>query len=280
MGSQPKQDYLNNLRYDIPASVVVFLVSMPLCLGIALTSGAPLFSGIIAGMIGGMLIAIISSSSLGISGPAAGLAVIVLSAIQELQTFEVFLYVVVVAGVFQIILGLLKAGVIGYYFPNSVIKGMLSGIGIIIILKQIPHAFGYDKDPEGDYAFFQVDGHTTFSELTYMLEYISPGALTITLISMAILILWEQPFMQKIGAFSLIRGPLVAVITGIFLHLLFRDWDNFALNSDQLVNIPVAESAAAFLGQFTFPDFSQWNNPDVYILALTLAIVASLETLV
>ncbi|MCB0835626.1 MAG: SulP family inorganic anion transporter [Bacteroidetes bacterium] len=280
MGSQPKQDYLNNLRYDIPASVVVFLVSMPLCLGIALTSGAPLFSGIIAGMIGGMLIGIISSSSLGISGPAAGLAVIVLSAIQELQTFEVFLYVVVVAGVFQIILGLLKAGVIGYYFPNSVIKGMLSGIGIIIILKQIPHAFGYDKDPEGDYAFFQVDGHTTFSELTYMLEYISPGALTITLISMAILILWEQPFMQKIGAFSLIRGPLVAVITGIFLHLLFRDWDNFALNSDQLVNIPVAESAAAFLGQFTFPDFSQWNNPDVYILALTLAIVASLETLV
>lgn len=259
--------------------MVVFLVAVPLCLGIALASGAPLFSGIIAGIIGGIVVSLVSGSPLGVSGPAAGLAVIVLSAIQELGAFEIFLYAVVIAGIIQFILGLIKAGVIGYYFPSSVIKGMLSGIGIIIILKQIPHAFGYDADPEGDLAFAQVDGHNTFSELWFMLEAISPGAIIITLISLAILILWERPFMKKIPTSKVIQGPLVAVVTGILLNLAFSQNASLALAQEQVVNIPVADSLAGFFGQFTFPDFSQWNNPQVYIIAMTIAVVASLETL-
>lgn len=177
-----------NFKYDVPASVVVFLVALPLCLGIALASGAPLFSGIIAGIVGGTIVASISGSSLGVSGPAAGLAVIVLTAIQDLG-FEPFLLAVVIGGVIQLGLGFAKAGIIGYYFPTSVIKGMLSGIGIIIFLKQIPHAFGYDKDPEGEMNFVQPDGHNTFSELSYMLDGITPGAVVVTAVSLAILIL-------------------------------------------------------------------------------------------
>lgn len=279
MNAQHKTGFFSNLKYDLPASMVVFLVAVPLCLGIALASGAPLFSGIIAGIIGGIVVSLVSGSPLGVSGPAAGLAVIVLSAIQELGAFEIFLYAVVIAGIIQFILGLIKAGVIGYYFPSSVIKGMLSGIGIIIILKQIPHAFGYDADPEGDLAFAQVDGHNTFSELWFMLEAISPGAIIITLISLAILILWERPFMKKIPTSKVIQGPLVAVVTGILLNLAFSQNASLALAQEQVVNIPVADSLAGFFGQFTFPDFSQWNNPQVYIIAMTIAVVASLETL-
>ena len=172
-----KNGILANLKYDVPASIVVFLVAVPLCLGIALASGAPLFSGIIAGVIGGIVVGSLSGSQLGVSGPAAGLAVIVLNAITELGAFDVFLLAVVIGGLIQTILGFAKAGIIGYYFPSSVIKGMLSGIGIIIILKQIPHAFGYDKDYEGDLAFQQMDGQNTFSELFHMFEAINPGAI-------------------------------------------------------------------------------------------------------
>lgn len=279
MNAQHKTGFFSNLKHDLPASIVVFLVAVPLCLGIALASGAPLFSGIIAGIVGGIVVSLVSGSPLGVSGPAAGLAVIVLSAIQELGAFEIFLYAVVIAGIIQFILGLIKAGVIGYYFPSSVIKGMLSGIGIIIILKQIPHAFGYDADPEGDLAFAQVDGHNTFSELWFMLEAISPGAIIITLISLAILILWERPFMKKIPTSKVIQGPLVAVVTGIVLNLAFSQNASLALAHEQVVNIPVADSLAGFFGQFTFPDFSQWNNPQIYIIAMTIAVVASLETL-
>jgi MFS superfamily sulfate permease-like transporter len=279
MNSNIKQGFVSNLKHDIPASIVVFLVAMPLCLGIALASGAPLFSGIIAGIVGGIVVSIFSGSPLGVSGPAAGLAVIVLSSIQELGAFDIFLLAVVIAGIMQLILGFLKAGVIGYYFPSSVIKGMLSGIGIIIILKQIPHAFGYDRDPEGDFAFSQVDGHNTFSELWYMIDFISPGAITITAVSLAILIIWDRPSLKKYFFFREIQGPLVAVITGIGLNLLFMNIENFTLISDQTVNIPVPESIAGFFGQFSFPDFSQWNNPQVYVIAATIAVVASLETL-
>ncbi len=267
-----------NLKNDAPASIVVFLVAVPLCLGIALASGAPLFSGIIAGVIGGIVVGALSGSQLGVSGPAAGLAVIVLTAIQDLGAFDIFLLAVVIGGVFQFILGVLRAGIIGYYFPSSVIKGMLSGIGIIIILKQIPHAFGYDKDYEGSLAFAQPDGHNTFSELYYMLEAISPGAVIITLVSLLILILWEQPFMKKIKAFNLIQGPLVVVLLGIALGQIFMS-TSVALNSTQIVSIPVANDFAGFLNLFSLPDFSQWNNPQVYIVAITIAVVASLETL-
>jgi len=268
-----------NLKYDLPASVIVFLVAVPLCLGIALASGAPLFSGIIAGIIGGIVVGALSGSQLGVSGPAAGLAVIVLTAIQELGAFEIFLMAVVIGGVFQFLLGVAKAGIIGYYFPSSVIKGMLSGIGIIIFLKQIPHAVGYDKDYEGSLSFNQPDGHNTLSELFYMFEAISPGAVIITAISLAILILWEQPFMKKIKLFQLIQGPLVVVALGIFLNLIFQNMSSFALNSQQIVSLPVPESIAGFFGQFTFPDFGAISNPAVWITGATIAVVASLETL-
>lgn len=270
--------YLQNLKSDIPASIIVFLVAVPLCLGIALASGAPLFSGIIAGIIGGIVCGALSGSQLGVSGPAAGLAVIVLTAIQDLGAFETFLLAVVFAGVFQLILGVLKAGIVGYYFPNSVIKGMLAGIGIIIFLKQIPHAFGYDKNFEGSLAFTQNDGHNTFTQFYYMLESITPAAIIISMTSLAILILWEQKFMKKIKAFKMIQGPLVVVALGIILNMVFTG-TNMSLAADQVVSIPVAESFSGFLKLFTFPDFSQWNNPQVYSVAITLAIVASLETL-
>lgn len=277
--STTNSGFFANLKKDLPASIVVFLVAMPLCLGIALASGAPLFSGIIAGIVGGTVVAILSGSPLGVSGPAAGLAVIVLSAINELAVFETFLLAVVLAGVFQLILGFLKAGVIGYYFPSSVIKGMLSGIGIIIFLKQIPHAFGYDKDPEGDMEFMQPDGENTFSELINMLDYISPGALTIAAVSLVILILWEQAFMKKIALFKIVQGPLVVVVMGILLNILFRGMEGFALKGEQLVSIPVPNSISGFFSQFTFPDFTQLGNTQVYIIAITMAVVASLETL-
>lgn len=275
---KPNSGLFSNLKHDLPASIVVFLVAVPLCLGIALASGAPLFAGIIAGIVGGIVVGAISGSQLGVSGPAAGLAVIVLTAIQELGAYETFLLAVVIGGLIQLLLGFARAGIIGYYFPSSVIKGMLSGIGIIIILKQIPHAVGYDKDYEGSLAFNQPDGHNTFSELFYMFEAISPGAVLITLISLAILILWEQSFMKKQAFSKIIQGPLVAVITAISLGMVLQN-SAYALKVEQMVSIPVADSFSGFLGQFTLPDFSQLSNPAVYITAITLAVVASLETL-
>ena len=270
---------LENLKHDLPASIVVFLVAVPLCLGIALASGAPLFSGIIAGIVGGIVVGALSGSQLGVSGPAAGLAVIVLSAIQELGAFEIFLMAVVIGGVFQLLLGYAKAGIIGYYFPSSVIKGMLSGIGIIIILKQIPHAFGYDKNYEGSFAFVQPDGHNTFSELFYMFEAISPGAVIITVLSMLILILWEQSFMKKIRLFQIVQGPLLVVALGVILNLVFQNIPSLSLRTEQVVAIPVADSITGFFSQFTFPDFSQITNSAVWISGITIAVVASLETL-
>lgn len=278
MNQQNTLSMFKHLKYDLPASVVVFLVAVPLCLGIALASGAPLFSGIIAGIIGGIVVGALSGSQLGVSGPAAGLAVIVLSAINQLGSFEIFLLAVVLGGIFQLLLGIAQAGIIGYYFPNSVIKGMLSGIGIIIILKQIPHAFGYDKDYEGSLSFTQPDGHNTLSELYYMFEAVSPGAIIITVLSMIILVLWEQSFMKKQKLFQIIQGPLVVVALGITLNLIFSQ-TSIALKGDQIVAIPVADSIAGFFGQFTFPDFSQWANPAVYTVGFTIAVVASLETL-
>ncbi len=279
MSSNSSFKYISNLKNDLPAGLVVFLVAVPLCLGIALASGAPLFSGIISGIVGGLIVTLISKSELGVSGPAAGLAVIVLNSIQELEQFQTFLMAVFLAGLIQILLGVLKTGVIGYYFPSSVIKGMLSGIGLILILKQIPHAFGYDQDPEGDMEFFQADGHNTFSELSYMLDSITPGALLISVLSLLILILWERPFMKKLSFTRVIQGPLVAVLLGIGLNLFYATNDLFSLKGEHVVDIPVTDSITEFFGQFTFPDFSQIFNGDVWFFAITIAIVASLETL-
>ncbi len=274
-----KTNLFKNLKHDAPAGLVVFLVAVPLCLGIALASGAPLFSGIIAGIVGGIVVTIFSGSQLGVSGPAAGLAVIVLTAIQELGAFETFLVATVIGGFVQIGLGIARAGVIGYYFPSSVIKGMLSAIGIIIILKQIPHAFGYDADYEGNLGFVQADGENTFSELINMLNFITPGALIIAVVSILVLLIWEQPFMKRIKLFQIIQGPLVVVTLGILLGLGFKNNPELALSAKQMVSIPIAQDFNGFIGLFTLPDFSQLLNGQVWIVGITIAVVASLETL-
>ncbi len=267
------------LQADLPASVVVFLVALPLCLGIAMASGAPLISGVIAGVVGGAIVGSLSGSPLGVAGPAAGLAVIVLSAIQELGSFEAFLVSVILAGLIQIALGFGRAGVIAYYFPSSVIGGMLAGIGIIILLKQIPHLLGYDSDPEGDFAFHQIDGDTTFSELATALNSLSPGALLIAVVSIAILVLWETQAFRKIKPLRLVPAPLVAVTTGVFLQLAFRSTGELALHPDQLVAIPIGDGLSGLSALLTFPDFSALGTGAVYKTAIVLAVVASLETL-
>ncbi|MCX7089193.1 MAG: carbonic anhydrase family protein [Methylococcales bacterium] len=268
-----------HLKHDLPAGIAVFLISIPLSLGIALASGAPLFSGLITGIIGGLVVAPLGSSALGISGAAAGLAVIAFTDIQQLG-FAAFLLAVVLAGCIQISLGLAKAGVIAYYFPSSVTNGMLSGIGLIIFLKQIPHALGYDRDYEGDMAFVQADHSSSFSALANMLAFITPGALLISSVSLLILILWEQPFIKNLPLLHLFQGVLLAIITGIGVNYLLQSvYPALALQNEHLVNLPLLDNSADVLKSMTFPDFSQLTNPAIYLTALTLALVASLETL-
>lgn len=271
--------YFRFLKHDVPASIVVFFVALPLCLGIALASGAPLFSGLIAGIIGGIVVGAISGSAVGVSGPAAGLAAIVLAAIGDLGGYQNFLVAVVLGGAIQLLFGVLRAGVIGYYFPSSVIKGMLTGIGIIIILKQIPHFFGYDADPEGDFAFFQVDGQNTFSEIFGAVNHISLGPTIIALISLAILILWNNVLSKKAKIFQLVQGPLVAVVAGIIFYVITKDSTSLSFSASQLVSVPIPEDTASFIAQFSFPNFRAITNPDVWVVAFTIALVASLETL-
>lgn len=269
----------NSLKNDLPASVVVFFVALPLCLGIALASGAPLISGLIAGMVGGIVVGILSRSQLGVTGPAAGLAAIVLVAITDLGGFENFLVAVVIAGLLQIALGFLKAGVIGYYFPSSVIKGMLTGIGLIIILKQIPHFFGYDSAPEGDFAFVQVDGETTFSAIAHTGINFSLGATLIASIALAIILLWDLVLIKRSKIFTLIQGPLVAVVGGVIYFLLTKDAGKFSIAAEHLVNVPKAQNFGEFIGALTFPNPAAFAMPSVWIVAVTVAVVASLETL-
>ena len=268
-----------HIKSDLSASVVVFFVALPLCLGIALASGAPLFSGLIAGIVGGIVVGSLSGSHIGVSGPAAGLAAIVLTAIATLGNFENFLVAVVLAGLIQILFGALKAGIIGYYFPSSVIKGMLTGIGIIIILKQIPYFFGYNANPQGDFAFFQIDGKNTFSELINMLKYIQPGSTLVGLLGLAIIIFWERSLSKKGKIFQIIQGPLVAVVVSIVFYAITQSNELLAIGSSHLVSVPVPGDVVSFLGQFSFPNFSVITNPDVWIVAFTIALVASLETL-
>ncbi|MFC2175669.1 SulP family inorganic anion transporter [Bacteroidota bacterium] len=279
MNSTLKPTLFKNFKDDIPASVVVFLVAMPLCLGIAMASGAPLFSGIIAGIIGGIVVGALSGSPLGVSGPAAGLAVIVLNAITDLGSFQLFLTAVVLAGVLQLILGYARAGIIAHYFPSSVIHGMLAGIGVLIFLKQIPHAFGYDGDYEGDFEFFQPDGQNTFSELFNMMNYVSPGIMIVSGVSLFILILWDSSLLKQTKFAKFLPGPLIAVVAGIGLNVLFQHIPQFAITKEHLVSIPLANGMSDFAKSFSFPDFSGLTKPEVYITAVVIAIVASLETL-
>lgn len=272
-----------NLKHDLPAGLVVFLVALPLCLGVALASTGRsdlLFSGVIAGVIGGIVVGYASGSALGVSGPAAGLVVIVLSAIDVLGSFEAFLLSVVFAGILQLIAGYLKAGIIGYYFPSSVIKGMLTAIGLILVLKEIPHALGYDADFMGDLDLNQLDGHNTFSELYYAFKYSNTGAILISIVSIALLILFELKFMKKFQLFKFLPGALFVVLMGILLNYLFTLFaPDMVMSGSHLVELPVASSPKEVLSFLKFPDFSQLSNPHVYVTGVTLAIVASLETL-
>lgn len=267
------------LKNDLPASVVVFFVALPLCLGIALASGAPLFSGVIAGIVGGIVVGSLSGSKVGVSGPAAGLAAIVLTAIGTLGGYENFLVAVVLGGIIQLVFGVLKLGIIGYYFPSSVIKGMLTGIGIIIILKQIPHFFGYDDEPMGAESFIEPSGETTFTAILNIVDNVAIGPTIIGLISLAILLLWSNVLVKKSKIFEIIQGPLVAVAIGIIFYVLTQTNDTLGITPDHLVSVPVPDGIDSFIGQFSFPNFSAITNPEIWIVAFTIALVASLETL-
>ena len=268
-----------NLRNDLPASIVVFFVALPLCLGIALASGAPLFSGLISGIIGGIVVGSLSGSKIGVSGPAAGLAAIVLTAIGALGGYQNFLVAVVLGGVIQIVFGILKAGVIGYYFPSSVIKGMLTGIGIIIILKQIPHFFGYDSEPEGADSFFEASGENSFSAIYHILDNLILGSMIIGIVGLLVIIVWDNILSKKAKFFQVVQGPLVAVVLGILFYVFTQSSDTFAIAESHLVSVPVPEDAASFLAQFSFPNFRVITDPQIWITAFTIALVASLETL-
>ncbi|WP_103866396.1 SulP family inorganic anion transporter [Aquimarina sp. I32.4] len=265
--------FIKNLKYDIPSSIVVFLVAMPLCLGIALASGAPLFSGIIGGIIGGIVVGSLSGSPLGVSGPAAGLAVIVLNAITDLGGYEFFLVAVVLSGIMQVIMGYLKAGGIAYYFPSSVIHGMLSGIGLVIIMKQIPNVFGYTA-PEGGAAFFE-----SFAEASKRINYISPGVLLITAFSLFILLIWQSKFVKKLKFIALVPGPLVAVMAGMLLSGVFAEIPALSIANKHMVSLPIADSLDSFMNNFAVPNFSILTNPHVYTTAIIIAVVGSMETL-
>ena len=268
------------IKNDLPASIIVFFVALPLCLGIALASGAPLFSGVIAGIIGGIVVGFASGSSLGVSGPAAGLAVIVLSAITSLGSWQVFLLAVVLSGVIQLVMGFAKAGFVAYFFPSAVIKGMLTGIGLLIILKQIPHALGYDNNTEGDVSFLQLNGENTFSSIVNACDVFSMGAVFIAAISIIILILWDVFLIKKHRIFQLIQAPIVVVVFGIMMNIIYQQgWLNFYLTTGQVVNLPVPENLSDFFNQFITPDFSAITNIEVWKIAFIMAIVASLETL-
>lgn len=267
----------NSLREDGPAALVVFLVALPLCLGIALASGAPLFSGVIAGIVGGIVVGLLSGSHLMVSGPAAGLTAIVVSAIATLGSFPAFLMAVVISGFVQVALAGLRAGVIGYYFPSSVIRGMLAAIGLILILKQVPHAVGWDKDYEGDESFVQADGDTTFTAIDHALHAIEPGALLIALVALALLVLWDKTGLKRL---KLLPGPLVAVLAGVGINLaLAQSGSSWTLFAEHLVQLPMPSSVGEFASFFTFPDFSAALREDTWRVAVTLGVVASLETL-
>jgi MFS superfamily sulfate permease-like transporter len=274
-----KKMNLKFLKSDFPASIVVFFVALPLCLGIALASGAPLLSGLIAGVIGGIVVGALSGSNLGVSGPAAGLAAIVAASITELGSFEVFLVAVVLSGIIQILFGILRLGVIGYFFPNSVILGMLSGIGIIIILKQIPHLFGYDSEPMGADEFVEATGENTFSAISHIFSNVSPGSVIIGFLGLALIVFWDSILAKKGKIFRVLQGAIVAVLLGTIIKLIFDNYPNLAVKDIHLVSIPVANNLNDLVNFLRFPDFSAITNPKVLTIAFTIALIASLETL-
>jgi len=271
--------YYRYLDHDIPAGVVVFLVAVPLCLGIAVASGAPPFSGIIAGIIGGLVVSVLSGSQLSVSGPAAGLTVIVATAVEKLG-FDAMLLAVALSGLMQLGMGFLQAGVIGAFFPSAVIKGMLAAIVFILIMKQLPHAIGYDADAEADLSFLEDDSHTRLSFLWDAFSSVSTGAVIVSLVSLAIMLLWDTPHVKKHRLLSLAPGPLVAVLFGIAYNIVAQTLFPFiAIAPQHLVNLPAIFGPTDFAREFSFPDFARLIDVQIYVTAATLALVGSLETL-
>ncbi|MGH7181509.1 MAG: SulP family inorganic anion transporter, partial [Nitrospiraceae bacterium] len=272
---------MNSLNHDGPAGLVVFLVALPLCLGVAHASGAPLFAGIIAGIVGGCLISLLSGSQVSISGPAAGLIAIVATAIQTLGSYQAFLAAVVLCGAIQILLGVVRAGAIGDYVPNSVIKGMLAGIGLVIILKQIPHALGQDLDWIGDMSFLEADNRNTLLDIFTAATNFLGGPVVIAVLSLVILVGWEKVAAGGQRFFKIVPGALVVVALGIIVNQAFQVLAPGLYVSDpqHLVDLPVTQAWPDLINLFTFPDFSGWLDPNLWSIALTLAVVASIESL-
>ncbi|MFO7826309.1 MAG: SulP family inorganic anion transporter [Cyclobacterium sp.] len=275
-----KKGYFSHLGSDLPAGLVVFLVALPLCLGIALSSGAPLFSGVIAGIVGGIVVGFLSGSHTAVSGPAAGLTVIVLNAIEDLQAYELFLTALVIAGAIQVVLGYIKAGVIGYYFPTSVIKGMLAGIGIILIIKQLPFVFGTNSSELVEDFIPLVNDLQAVMALQSLQETIEYGAVIIAVVSLLILILWDKPAIKNHRYLQFIPGPLLAVFLSIGVNKFFKFViPNLYIDSEDKVTLPEITGFSSLGEHLFFPDFMGVFNPEVWVVAITIAIIASLETL-
>lgn len=271
--------YFRYLDHDIPAGIVVFLVALPLCLGIAIASGAPPFSGVIAGVVGGLVVAVLSGSQLSVSGPAAGLTVIIAAAIEKLG-FDAVLLAIALSGLMQLAMGYLRAGIIGAFFPSAVIKGMLAAIGLILIMKQLPHAIGYDADADSDLSFLEDDSHTALSFVWEAFGSVTWGVVFVSLASMAILLFWDTPAVKTRRFISLLPGPLVAALFGIAYNLLAQAlFPSFAIGSQHLVNLPTIFGPADFARQFSFPDLGRLTDAQIYVTAATLALIGSLETL-
>ncbi|WP_420935315.1 SulP family inorganic anion transporter [Alteromonas sp. A081] len=273
-----KELSFKDIKDDLPASIVVFFVALPLCLGIALASGAPLFSGIIAGIVGGIVVGFLSGSKLGVSGPAAGLAVIVFDGISALGGWEIFLCAVVLSGIIQLALGFFRAGFVAYFIPTSVITGMLAGIGLLIVLKQIPYLFGWHSDFLGEEAFQQVNGENTITAIVHAFSLMSLPALAISMGSLFLLVIWEKYLSPAHKIFRLIQGPIAVVLIGIVISMVLNRM-GVPLQPDQLVSLPVIDSLDSFSKEMSFPDFSQMLRLDVITLAIVMAAVASIETL-
>lgn len=273
------KSYLKEYKSDLPASLVVFLVALPLCLGIALASGAPLFSGIITGVIGGIVVGMLSGSPQSVSGPAAGLTVIVLNAITELGTFELFLTAVVLSGVIQLVFGYIKAGIIGLFFPSGVIKGMLAAIGLILIIKQLPYLLGIDAGDLADMPFVDEDGGATVMGIVSTFKSVKWTAMLIGFVSLALLILWERPFFTSKPFFKLFPGALAAVVAGVMLNLgMSIIYPELAVGK-HLVNLPILWEPGVIEKSFAFPDWSGLTSFPVWKVAFVIALIASLETL-
>lgn len=277
----PKADfYKKHFKTDISAGLVVFLIALPLCLGISLASGAPLFSGIIAGIIGGIAVGSFSNSNINVSGPAASVALVIFTAIQDLGSFEVVLVAVVLAGVFQLILGFVRAGTVAYFFPNAMIKGILASIGLMLIIKQIPHALGAIEAFEDEVSFGGGDPAGLADEIRYVTANISWGAVIITLVSLLIIVTWDRPELKKYGFFKFFPSALAAVVVAIVLNEVFKvSFPEFALVPNQLVQLPEASNPKEFFSFFTFPDFAGAMQFEIIGIALSIAFIASLESL-